>query len=615
MPIRGSPTSLYVGCEYAAVPADLRAMLQRTSDACFDFAVIPLCVPCATGVDGPYELRPSTASDLPLDSKAWKSSVVGALSSWIDPDAAATPALRVRCQEALQKELHWASHIGISGVILPPPSGLSCELYAGAVFRILLQSGFNAQVMLRIPLLREQASGGSVDGWLIWNRFRLLCNQSTSLQVALELTEDLPDAAVELSRWLAEPIRAVIVPASIFTSNRNGAPILPKRHRSFLMACFRQKVQVIVQGGDGLLVEEQATNASAFKYLNYIVNLFQSKAELTPHEMFDLPYHDFLQAPLQPLLHNLDSQIYETFEKDPVKYVRYQDAICQCLQHKLQAGKTTVAVIVVGAGRGPLVAAVRAAAVRANADVRIWAVEKNPNAVVTLTHKKRLEQWSNVEIVSSDMRFWVAPQKADIIVSELLGSFGDNELSPECIDGAQRFLAPDGVCIPQSYTSYLTPVTTPKLWNYLNNYGDVAHFETAYVVKFHQAFEPTEDIEPCFTFSHPNWELATNDRYLEIEFTMEVDSLVHGFAGYFDCVLYGNIDMSINPDTYSDGMFSWFPIYFPLRTPVCLKEGQQLRSHWWRCSNDRQVWYEWTVSGPAAQPVHNPGGRSYYISK
>jgi protein arginine N-methyltransferase 5 len=25
-------------------------------------------------------------------------------------------------------------------------------------------------------------------------------------------------------------------------------------------------------------------------------------------------------------------------------------------------------------------------------------------------------------------------------VSELLGSFGDNELSPECLDGAQKFI-------------------------------------------------------------------------------------------------------------------------------------------------------------------------------
>lgn len=30
--------------------------------------------------------------------------------------------------------------------------------------------------------------------------------------------------------------------------------------------------------------------------------------------------------------------------------------------------------------------------------------------------------------------------QCDILVSELLGSFGDNELSPECLDGAQKFL-------------------------------------------------------------------------------------------------------------------------------------------------------------------------------
>lgn len=45
-----------------------------------------------------------------------------------------------------------------------------------------------------------------------------------------------------------------------------------------------------------------------------------------------------------------------------------------------------------------------------------------------------------VTVVSSDMREWNAPEKADILVSELLGSFGDNELSPECLDGAQKFL-------------------------------------------------------------------------------------------------------------------------------------------------------------------------------
>ena len=38
------------------------------------------------------------------------------------------------------------------------------------------------------------------------------------------------------------------------------------------------------------------------------------------------------------------------------------------------------------------------------------------------------------------MRGVELPEPVDILVSELLGSFGDNELSPECLDGAMRFL-------------------------------------------------------------------------------------------------------------------------------------------------------------------------------
>ena len=50
---------------------------------------------------------------------------------------------------------------------------------------------------------------------------------------------------------------------------------------------------------------------------------------------------------------------------------------------------------------------------------------------------------------------------SDILVSELLGSFSDNELSPECLDGAQKFLKPDGVSIPCEYTSFVAPLQVP----------------------------------------------------------------------------------------------------------------------------------------------------------
>ena len=98
--------------------------------------------------------------------------------------------------------------------------------------------------------------------------------------------------------------------------------------------------------------------------------------------------------------------------------------------------------MVVGAGRGPLVRASLAAAEAVGVNVHVYAVEKNANAANTLFHfKKDEEVWAEkVTVVCEDMRVFDPPEKADIIVSELLGSFGDNELSPECLDGAQRFL-------------------------------------------------------------------------------------------------------------------------------------------------------------------------------
>ena len=54
---------------------------------------------------------------------------------------------------------------------------------------------------------------------------------------------------------------------------------------------------------------------------------------------------------------------------------------------------------------------------------------------------KQWKLWGGkVKIISSDMRTWKPEFKADLIVSELLGSFSCNELSPECLLGASHLL-------------------------------------------------------------------------------------------------------------------------------------------------------------------------------
>jgi len=69
-----------------------------------------------------------------------------------------------------------------------------------------------------------------------------------------------------------------------------------------------------------------------------------------------------------------------------------------------------------------------------------------------------------------------------------LGSWGDNELSPECLDGAQRYLKPNGTSIPVDYTSYVAPLSSSRLWNEVKHFKDLAHFETQYVVKVRDAY-------------------------------------------------------------------------------------------------------------------------------
>ncbi len=60
-------------------------------------------------------------------------------------------------------------------------------------------------------------------------------------------------------------------------------------------------------------------------------------------------------------------------------------------------------------------------------------------------------------------------------------------------------------------------------------------------------------------------------------------------------------------------MFSWFPIFFPLKTPLKISKGQQIELNFWRVNNGKEVWYEWNVTKPVSLPLHNANGRAYTI--
>ena len=90
-------------------------------------------------------------------------------------------------------------------------------------------------------------------------------------------------------------------------------------------------------------------------YIDYLSYLYRKTPELSESEQLEANYRDILQSPLQPLMDNLESQTYEIFEKDAMKYQLYEDAIFQCLcdrnaEKDKETSKSPQVVVVVGAG-------------------------------------------------------------------------------------------------------------------------------------------------------------------------------------------------------------------------------------------------------------------------
>ena len=385
--------------------------------------------------------------------------------------------------------------------------------------------------------------------------------------------------------------------------------------------------------------KSQGKSKDLAAHLVYMRYLQRNQPPRTTLEKFGSGYQDYLQAPLQPLTDNLESVTYEVFEKDPVKYDNYELAIVQALtdwaeQHKpTSSSNGAVVIAVAGSGRGPLVTRALRASQTTGVPVEVWAVEKNPNAYVLLQRHNELDWGGVVNIVKSDMRAWKGPLrssigpigqaitttvsapaspygKVDILVSELLGSFADNELSPECLDGVQHVLAPQyGISIPSSYTAHLSPILAPRLHADISHRAvtDTTATDTPYVVMLHAidylatSVPDHPRIQQAWEFVHP-LPAATlavaearrgggvsgggggsmsggdganehNVRYSRLTFVCKDRGVVNGLAGYFEAVLYdggegGKVEISTRPDTIdakSKDMISWFPIFFPVK--------------------------------------------------
>ncbi|KAI4200512.1 MAG: hypothetical protein LQ350_003882 [Teloschistes chrysophthalmus] len=698
------------------------------------------------------KVAPLSAADTPLTPGEVIQQLVGVASPWIDL-ASPDPVVFNISRQVLELEVQYAAFCGLGNVIVPGPRlqyggahGEGITQYAFAIQDALALSNFT-QLLIHLPMMyHPDQDSEDVEGSLVpfarpeymeegvkakhdflgtWDAWQVIRS------ISLSIPRHLPNLHAQ-SRWHSEPLRLLSLNAQTFhPATKGDHPFsLTKAHEALIHRYIRLRTPpwillcdvgpipglaqssftearvtnlplangvVATNTSNELPTPAEASQQPKFKkiknhptpHLAYILDLLSRQPPLSTFETFSSFFQDYLQGPLQPLAHNLESLTYEVFEKDAIKYDLYESAIRKALvdwrekgvggsKSSNTAGTSEFVVCVAGAGRGPLVARAMKAAKDAGVAIDLWAVEKNPNAYVLLQRHNE-EEWNNaVHLVHSDMRTWTGPHTVDpphhhqppdpstppqrtypidILISELLGSFADNELSPECLDGATRLLSQNGISIPCSYTSYLTPIAAPKLHADIarrSEGGERGVADTPWVVML-SAFDylstttsipntntntTANNVEPIiqaawsFTHSPPspspssppspssspfppssNKDNNHNTRQTRLTFPIPHRAACHGLAGYFEALLYDNIHLSTNPLTaekYGCGtMGSWFPIFFPLKTPLYTPDASSLAVTIRRVTDARKVWYEWVVESflTSSPPPSPPGGK------
>lgn len=482
-------------------------------------------------------------------------------------------------------------------------------------------------------------TGACSSSWTYWNKLRNYLLPDSRICVDLIINDDLPEK-VDREKWLGEPLRIITLTNDQFISSLKGNSCLPTATRDFVTKLVRSnslQVSFILS----FATKIEASHEDYFQYFNNISKKLWKSISIPDL----LNYEDFLLAPLQPLSSNLESATYEIFETDSIKYTKYRDAMIEAFKDIAKSAESDkssnknqsnnmrkIVVMVVGAGRGPLVhACIQAINLASILDdpkimVKIFAVEKNPSSILTIKEKKATI-WSkigpkvSIDIVHSDMREWRPSEKADLIVSELLGSFSDNELSPECIDGVYKCCKETTISIPQSYSSYVAPISSYRLHQEINcqmNFPKHHPFDTIYVVKITNHYM-IDKPKKLFTFEHskpniPFWK-KDNTRYCKLNFKSSTNVPCHGFGAYFDAVLYKDVKLSTVPGSSTPNMHSWFPAFIPIERPIFIKENTQLTLHFWRKQSESQVWYEWALAEPYATRIHSPDAQGTAMSK
>jgi protein arginine N-methyltransferase 5 len=389
-----------------------------------------------------------------------------------------------------------------------------------------------------------------------------------------------------------------------------------------------------------------------------------------------------LQEPWQPAASSLTLDEYAAMETCTVKYQLYTEALTKAIRtHAVSTSPQTgirkgeemvqLTILVCGAGRGPLVRASLMAADRVQQEIMSLRLDMH---VIAVEFNKVAYDYCVAQEWPSTVRFFNCTASAftldvatangvpkfDIVVSELLGSFADNELAPEVLAATRALTKPGCIYIPQSHTSALYPITSESVRNILStshaeNSSDphqhpwnlAPWYESTREVRMLPGHGSAMSVLPAFTFNYPE----SLDKHTEQQSVIVAQGLswtvssidpvdVDGLCGVFTAKLYDDVILCTfplevqgreplgasrrstvvsSPSPRTPGLTEWMPMLFPLQKRIHLRAGlHELRAEMRRVKVGTSTHYEWSLSHVSSEnnaiQLHNAGGKHWRMS-
>lgn len=252
---------------------------------------------------------------------------------------------------------------------------------------------------------------------------------------------------------------------------------------------------------------------------------------------------------------------YYQMLSDNIRMNAYREAIFK----SVKAGDV---VVDLGAGTGLLgIWAIQAGA------SKVYAIEKTDAIHLAKEIARANNCLNKIEFINKNSMEVELPERANVLVSETLGSFGIDENTIQfTADARERFLRDDGVVIPSSIELFVAPVDDAQAYNKIDFWRHIPDIDFSPAFELFSKKIMVESISPESLLSAP---VAIG----KIDFTQAMDEVfqarvymqmhkagnLHGVAAWFCVNLYNDIQINTSPD---NPLTHWKQAFFPFENPI-----------------------------------------------